>query len=139
MSDSCCEGKSNRLILACAGAANTGQLTYRLALELTKEGHGELFCLAGIGAHLSGFVVSARDTEDMLVLDGCGIACARTNLEQADIKVRNHFIMTDMGVKKEHDKGPTARQAAKVKAMILESMPVQNKPALPMAPRQTAQ
>lgn len=123
MSESCCDGKKKRLILACAGAANTGQLTYRLALKLTREGHGNLFCLAGIGAHLSGFVVSARDADDMLVLDGCGMACARKNLEQADIAVRNHFIMTDLGIKKEHGRAPTSRQTAKVTAAILEALP----------------
>lgn len=134
MSESCCDGKGNRLILACAGAANTGQLTYRLALELTKEGQGELFCLAGIGAHLSGFVTSARDVDDMLVLDGCELVCARKNLEQVDIVARNHFIMTDLGVKKEHGKAPTARQAAKVKAAILDALPDQGKIVLPLAP-----
>lgn len=138
MTESCCDGKSNRLILACAGAANTGQLTYRLALELTKEGQGELFCLAGIGAHLSGFVISARDADDMLVLDGCGIACAQKNLEQVDIVARNHFIMTDLGVNKEHGKAPTARQAAKVKARILESLPAPHRTALPMAPKKAS-
>jgi uncharacterized metal-binding protein len=135
MSDSCCEGKSKRLILACAGAANTGQLTYRLALELTRDGHGELFCLAGIGAHLSGFVASARDVEDMLVLDGCGMACARKNLEQVEIAARNHFILTELGMKKEHGKAPTARQTAKVKATILDALPDQGKTALPTSPR----
>jgi len=135
MSESCCEGKSNRLILACAGSANTGQLTYRLALALTREGHGHLFCLAGIGAHLSGFVTSARDADDMLVLDGCGMACARKNLEQVDIVAKNHFILTELGFKKEHGKAPTARQTARVKAAILDALPDQRKTVLPLAPR----
>ncbi|MDD5168323.1 MAG: putative zinc-binding protein [Syntrophales bacterium] len=130
MSETCCEKGSNRLILACAGSANTGQLTYRLALELTQEGFGKLFCLAGIGAHLSGFVVSARDAAEILILDGCAIACARKNLEQADIAVRNHFIMTELGVEKEHDKAPTDEQTAKVKAAILDSFPATERPLL---------
>lgn len=133
MSESCCNKRSNRLILACAGAANTGQMTYRLALELTRDGRGNLFCLAGIGAHLSGFVVSARDAEEMLVLDGCALACASKNLEQADIPVRNHFIMTDLGVKKQHGKAPTAGQTAKVKAAILQALPTAKAPTFPMA------
>jgi uncharacterized metal-binding protein len=123
MSESCCKKGSNRLILACAGAANTGQLTYQLALELTQEGWGNLFCLAGIGAHLSGFVVSARDAEEMLVLDGCPLACARKNLEQADLPVRNHFIITELGVEKQPGKSPTAEQTAKVKEAILKALP----------------
>ena len=82
MSESCCNKGSNRMILACAGSANTGQMTYKLALELTREGRGKFLCLAGIGAHLSGFVVSARDAEEMLVLDGCPLACASKTLNR---------------------------------------------------------
>jgi uncharacterized metal-binding protein len=134
MSESCCNKGSNRMILACAGSANTGQITYQLALELTREGRGNLFCLAGIGAHLSGFVVSARDAEEMLVLDGCALACASKNLEQADIPVRNHFIMTELGMKKQYGKSPTAGQTAKVKEAILKVLPTAKAPIFPMAP-----
>jgi uncharacterized metal-binding protein len=133
MSESCCNKGSNRLIMACAGAANTGQLTYQLALELTREGQGNLFCLAGVGAHLSGFVVSARDAEDMLVLDGCPLACASKNLEQADIPVRNHFIMTELGVEKKHDQSPDPVQMAQVKEAILRTLPAARTPVFPMA------
>ena len=132
MSESCGNKGSNRLILACAGSSNTGQMTYRLALELTREGRGNLFCLAGIGAHLSGFVVSARDAKEILILDGCALACASKNLEQADIPVRNHFIMTELGVKKQHGKSPTAGQTAKVKETILQALPTEKAPIFPM-------
>ena len=119
MSESCCDKKDNRLILSCAGAANVGQLTYRLALELTGEGFGKLLCLAGIGAHHGSFIASAKDAEEMLVLDGCPMACASKTLEHAGIVVRNHFIMTDLGVKKEPGNAPTDEQAAQTKAAIL--------------------
>jgi uncharacterized metal-binding protein len=82
---------------------------------------------------LSGFVASARDVDAMLVLGGCGGACARKNLKQVDITARNHFIMTELGVKKEHDKAPTARQTAKVKAAILDALPDKGKTVLPLA------
>lgn len=133
MSESCCGKKSNRLLMACAGAANTGQLTYQLALELTREGQGNLFCLAGIGAHLSGFVVSARDAEDMLVLDGCPLACAAKNLEQAEVPVRNHYIMTELGVKKQHGQPPDTEQMAQAKEAILKALPAGKTPVFPMA------
>lgn len=133
MSDTCCTRKSNRLIMACAGSANTGQMTYQLALELTREGQGNLFCLAGVGAHLSGFVESAREASDMLVLDGCPMGCAAKNLEQAEVPVRNHFIMTELGVKKEHGNAPTAQQIAEVKEAILKALPAARTSLFPMA------
>jgi uncharacterized metal-binding protein len=133
MSESCGSEGSNRLIMACAGSANTGQMTYQLALELTREGQGNLFCLAGIGAHLSGFVKSAREAADMLVLDGCPMACAAKNLEQADIPVRNHLIMTELGVKKQHGQPPDPAQMAQVKAAILKALPSAGTPVFPLA------
>jgi uncharacterized metal-binding protein len=109
-------------------------MTYQLALELTREGRGSLMCLAGIGAHLSGFVASARDAEEMLVLDGCALACARKNLEQVDIPVRNHFILTELGMKKEHGRLPTAEQRAQVKEAVLNALPDMKAPVFPVVP-----
>jgi uncharacterized metal-binding protein len=59
MSQECCTTTAPRMILACAGGSNVGQLSNQAAVELTQEGFGKLFCLAGVGAHLSGFVKSA--------------------------------------------------------------------------------
>ena len=52
----CCATETPIMILACSGGSNVGQLTNQVAVELTKEGWGKMFCLAGIGGHLSGFV-----------------------------------------------------------------------------------
>ena len=101
MADTCCAEGSNRMIIWCAGAANVGQMTNRIAVELSDEGYGRLFCLAGIAAHRGGFVRSVKDAEDMLVLDGCPIACARKIIEHVEAAVKNHFILTEFGVEKE--------------------------------------
>ncbi|HOP14808.1 MAG TPA: putative zinc-binding protein [Lentimicrobium sp.] len=61
MADSCCEGGSDIMILACSGGSNVGQLSNQAAVELTQEGFGKMYYLAGIGGQLSGFVQSARD------------------------------------------------------------------------------
>ena len=39
------------MILACSGGSNVGQLSNQAAIELTHEGFGKMFCLAGIGGH----------------------------------------------------------------------------------------
>jgi uncharacterized metal-binding protein len=100
MADTCCAEGSNRMIVWCAGAANVGQMTNRIAVELSDEGYGRLFCLAGIAAHRGGFVRSVKDAEDMVVLDGCPIACARKIIEHVEAAVKNHFIVTELGVEK---------------------------------------
>ncbi|PIP45270.1 MAG: zinc-binding protein, partial [Deltaproteobacteria bacterium CG23_combo_of_CG06-09_8_20_14_all_51_20] len=66
MSDSCCNGGPDLMILSCSGGSNVGQLANQAAAELTQEGFGKMFCLAGIGGHLSGFVQSAKDVPAMV-------------------------------------------------------------------------
>jgi uncharacterized metal-binding protein len=61
MAEACCVPGGNIMILACSGGSNVGQMANRAAFELTQEGFGKMFCLAGIGGHLSEFVQSARD------------------------------------------------------------------------------
>ncbi len=118
MEDTCCAEESEILILACAGTANVGQMTNQVAMELTEEGFGRYFCLAGIGAHLSGFVMSARDAEKMLVMDGCPIGCASKILAHADIPVKNCFVMTDMGMEKKHGHKLARKEINRIKKTI---------------------
>ena len=54
MSEECCAPGADVMILPCSGESNVGQLSNQAAVELTQEGFGKMFCLAGIGGHLSG-------------------------------------------------------------------------------------
>jgi len=71
MTQECCTSNKQVMILACSGASNVGQLSNQAAVELTREGFGKMYCLAGIGAHLSGFVQSAKDVPALVAIDGC--------------------------------------------------------------------
>lgn len=126
MADTCCAEGSNRMIVWCAGAANVGQMTNRIAVELSDEGYGRLFCLAGIAAHRGGFVRSGKDAEDMLVLDGCPIACARKIIEHVEATVKNHFVMTEWGVEKKMthalDRDMTDRIKEEIKTSLLRTV-----------------
>ena len=100
MSSDCCASSSNVMILSCSGGSNVGQLANQASVELTQKGYGKMFCLAGIGAHLSGFVQSARDVPTMVVIDGCSIGCAKAVIEQAEIPLRHYLVLTDLGIEK---------------------------------------
>lgn len=86
--DCCCATGVPTLIFACAGSSNVGQLTNSLALRLAHENVGTMSCLAGVGAHLSGFVVPAKDCERLVVLDGCEHRCALKTLEHVELLPR---------------------------------------------------
>ncbi len=100
MAENCCVPNSNVMILTCSGGSNVGQLSNQAAVELTQEGFGKMFCLAGIGGQLSGFVQSAKDVPGMVVIDGCDLGCAKATLEQAGVPLRCHIILTDLGIEK---------------------------------------
>lgn len=103
MREDCCKTSgAATMLLPCSGASNTGQLANRAAVELTREGVGKMFCLAGIGGRLSGFIQSAKDTESVLVIDGCRMACGRAVLQSAGIQEFKHLVVTDYGVEREN-------------------------------------
>ena len=103
MAQDCCASDGSIMILACSGGSNVGQLANQAAVELTQEGLGKFFCLAGVGAHLSGFVQSAKDVPNLVVIDGCRVGCAKGILEHTTIPLKNYFVVTDLGVEKNKD------------------------------------
>jgi uncharacterized metal-binding protein len=100
MAEDCCSSNGNIMILACSGGSNVGQLSNQAAVELTQEGFGKMFCLAGIGGQLSGFVQSAKDVPEMVAIDGCQVGCAKAILEQAQVPLKNYIVLTDEGIEK---------------------------------------
>jgi uncharacterized metal-binding protein len=99
MSKDCCS-TNNIMLLACSGGSNVGQLSNEAAVTLTQEGFGKMFCLAGIGGQLKGFVKSAKDTEKLVVIDGCQVGCAKAILENNGIENKNYVVITDLNIEK---------------------------------------
>ena len=98
--DTCCAADQQIMLLACSGALQRGPLSNQAVVELTQEGFGKMFCLAGIGARLSGFVQSAKDVSTVVAIDGCQVGCAKAILEQAEVPVKHYFVLTDEGIEK---------------------------------------
>ncbi|SLM32263.1 conserved hypothetical protein [Desulfamplus magnetovallimortis] len=103
MSKNCCGSNNQIMILACSGGSNVGQLSNQAAVELTQEEFGKMFCLAGVGGHLSGFVQSAKDVPTLIAIDGCPVGCAKAILEHAEVPLKNHVVITDLGIEKNKD------------------------------------
>jgi len=120
MAEGCCTKNRNIMILACSGGSNVGQLANRVAVELTQEGIGKMFCLAGIGGHLSGFVQSARDVPQMVAVDGCSVGCAKAILEHAEIPIKDYLVLTDLGMEKNKNFDLKADEIQKVKDAVKE-------------------
>ena len=121
MAEECCAQGGNIMILACSGGSNVGQLSNQAAVELTQEGFGKMFCLAGVGGHLGGFVQSAKDVPQMVAIDGCEIGCAKAILEHAEVPVKSYILVTDFGIEKNKDFNLKRVEIDKVKEAVKKS------------------
>lgn len=120
MSEECCVPGGDVMILPCSGGSNVGQLSNQAAVELTQEGFGKMFCLAGIGGRLSGFVRSAKDVPNMVAIDGCEVGCAKATLEQAEVQLKSYLVLTELGIEKNKDFNLKRDEIDKVKAAVKE-------------------
>jgi uncharacterized metal-binding protein len=93
-------GNSQKLIFACSGAADVGEIADRAARQLSREGAGKVYCLAGIGAGLNNFIEITKSSCDILAIDGCPVECAKKILERNGIKKFNYLRVTDLGMEK---------------------------------------
>lgn len=89
-----------KLIFSCSGAADVGELADRAARKLTREGHGSMFCLAGIGGRVSGILKSTEAAGTILAIDGCPLDCAKKSLEEAGFNNFKHIRLNDLGFEK---------------------------------------
>ena len=102
MSDqrSCACSGAPKLIFPCSGAADVGAIADQAARQLTREGVGKMFCLAGIGGRVSGIMKTTESAEKILAIDGCPLNCAKNCLEQAGFTEFEHLNLTGLGLVK---------------------------------------
>ncbi len=110
----CCAA-APKLIFACSGAADVGEISDRAARQLTAEGAGKMFCLAGVGGRVSGIMASTEAAQSILAIDGCNLDCARKTLEEAGFHQFEHFRLNDLGMEKGKSPATDERIAQVVK------------------------
>ena len=98
--NSCSCSGGPKLIFACSGAADVGEIADRAARQLTKEGIGKMFCTAGIGGRVSGIMKTTESAERILAIDGCPLNCVKNSLEQAGFNKFDHLQLADLGLEK---------------------------------------
>jgi uncharacterized metal-binding protein len=98
--NSCSCSGGPKLIFACSGAADVGEITDKAARQLTKEGVGKMFCTAGIGGRISGIMKTTESAEKILAIDGCPSNCVKNSLEQAGFNKFEHLQLADLGLEK---------------------------------------
>jgi uncharacterized metal-binding protein len=93
-------GGAPKLVFACSGAADVGQIADIAARKLAAEGAGKMFCLAGVGGRVSGIMATTQAAAALLAIDGCPLDCARKTLEEAGFVEFEHLRLSDLGMEK---------------------------------------
>ena len=89
-----------KLIFACSGAADVGEISDRAARKLTNNGNGKMFCLAGIGGRVSDIMKSTNVASAILAIDGCKTNCARKCLIEAGFIDFKHLQLSELDLPK---------------------------------------
>jgi len=129
MENNCCASNNNIMLLACSGGSNVGQLSSQAAVELTQEGFGKMYCLAGIGGQLKGFVQSTRDVPVIAAIDGCPVGCARAILKNAGIQTYNYIVLTELGIEKNKNFTLSKEDILRVKEAVIAACKEKNSEA----------
>lgn len=110
-----CQAKAgDKLIFSCSGAADVGAVADLAARRLTKEGHGKMFCLAGVGGRVPAVMERTANAEKILAIDGCELDCVKNCLEHAGLDGFAHLRLADLGMQK----GKTEVNDAAVAAVV---------------------
>lgn len=96
---SCMCQEAGVLIFPCSGGSDVGELSDRAGRKMAKCGQAKMYCLAGIGAKISGMIESAKAASKLIAIDGCQVACAKKVLENAGFSPMA-FNLRDMGFEK---------------------------------------
>jgi uncharacterized metal-binding protein len=88
------------IIYACSGCSDAGELADRVARRLTQNGVGEMSCLAGIGGRVKPLMMKGQKAEQIIVIDGCPLTCAKHTLLLAGLKDFRHFKLHELGHRK---------------------------------------
>lgn len=88
------------VVYACSGCSDAGELADHIARELTRSGVAEMSCLAGIGGRVKSLMNKAQRAEEILVIDGCPLNCAKNTLKLAGFQEFEHLELHRLGFRK---------------------------------------
>jgi uncharacterized metal-binding protein len=118
MSNCLCE-PSDIMLFSCSGAANVGQISNEATIQISKEGKGKMFCLAGLGGKIPGIIEATKKAKKIIVIDGCPVSCAKKIVDNVGFKIDDYILITENGI----DKTPgnsnfTNEEVEKIKLLI---------------------
>jgi uncharacterized metal-binding protein len=87
------------VLVTCSGISNTGKLTTQAALSLMQRRPGR-FQWTHVKKSATSLEEECRDSEQVVVLDGCTDCCAGKKCASAGVSPHIHIIATGLGIEK---------------------------------------
>jgi uncharacterized metal-binding protein len=94
-----CDENSAKVVFACSGAADVGEITDLVARKLQKKGKAQMKCLAFVGAEITEMIDSVRGAK-ILVIDGCSKDCGKIAMCKNGFSDFTHLRLTELGYSK---------------------------------------
>ncbi len=89
------------LVYSCSGCSDAAQTTNNIALRLDREKRATMGCIAGVGGGVPSHIKKAKETKEVIALDGCSLCCVKACLNKCDVEPTVHINLSDWGVKKQ--------------------------------------
>ncbi|MGE5372992.1 MAG: putative zinc-binding protein [Solirubrobacterales bacterium] len=123
MANDCCSAASERMVVACSGASNLGQIANSVVVKMQQQGTGQMSCLAALGAQVPSYIESAKGA-DLVVIDGCPVACAKKVADQIGVSGYKYFDLSQMlpGVQKAKRYNQVEEHASLAYDLVLDEL-----------------
>ena len=114
------------LIYSCSGCSSAAQMANYIAIQIDRKGIAEMSCIAGVGGNVKKLVHTAKAGREIIIIDGCPLACSKACLSQHSIEPNLNFELTTYGVKKQNHIDFDQEHADELIQMIVEKIEENN-------------
>jgi uncharacterized metal-binding protein len=93
--------KKKTIVYSCSGCSSAAQMANDIAIKIDRMGLAEMSCIAGVGGDVPSLVRTAKNAEQIIGIDGCGLHCVTHCLQRHEITPTLHIDLSKLGVKKQ--------------------------------------
>jgi len=115
-------------VLACSGCSHAGELADHTARRLDQLDHAKMSCLAGVGGRVKSILNTVQQAPELLMIDGCPLACGANSLKLAGITEFKHLQLHELGIRK-HESEVTAETVERLAVSARELLEFRQVPA----------
>lgn len=110
------------IIYSCSGCSSAAQMANYMAVQIDRKGIADMSCIAGVGGNVKKLVNTAKAGRQIIVIDGCPLACSKACLSHHGIVPDLHIELTGYGVKKQNHVDFDKYQADELLQMVEEQI-----------------